>query len=50
MTSQVHPSSYISDKVKLANNVKVGPYCYINGNISIENTELKSHVVLAIQI
>ena len=48
MTSQVHPSSYISDKVKLANNVKVGPYCYINGNISIgENTELKSHVVIS---
>ena len=48
MTSQVHPSSYISDKVKLANNVKVGPYCYINRNISIgENTELKSHVVIS---
>jgi len=48
MMSQVHPSSYISDKVKLANNVKVGPYCYLNGNISIgENTELKSHVVIS---
>ena len=29
------PSSYISEKVKLANNVKIGPYCYLNGNISI---------------
>ena len=48
MTSQVHPSSYISDKVNLANNVKIGPYCHINGNISIgENTELKSHVVIS---
>ena len=48
MTSQVHPSSYISDKVKLANNVKIGPYCYINGNISIgQNTELKSHVIIS---
>ena len=48
MTSQVHPSSYISDKVKLANNVKIGPYCYLKGNISIgENTELKSHVVIS---
>ena len=48
MTSQVHPSSYISDKVKLANNVKIGPFCYLNGNISIgENTELKSHVVIS---
>ena len=48
MTSQVHPSSYISDRVKLANNVKIGPYCFLNGNISIgENTELKSHVVIS---
>ena len=48
MTSQVHPSSYISNKVKLANNVKIGPYCYLNGNIIIgENTELKSHVVIS---
>ena len=48
MTSQVHPSSFISEKVELANNVKIGPYCYLNGNISIgENTELKSHVVIS---
>ena len=48
MTSQVHPSSYISERVKLANNVKIGPYCFLNGNISIgENTELKSHVVIS---
>jgi UDP-N-acetylglucosamine acyltransferase len=48
MTSQVHPSSFISDKVELADNVKIGPYCYVNGNISIgENTELKSHVVIS---
>ena len=48
MTSQVHPSSYISDKVILANNVKIGPYCYLNGNIKIgENTKLKSHVVIS---
>ena len=48
MTSQVHPSSFISEKVKLANNVKIGPYCYLNGNINIgENTELKSHVVIS---
>jgi UDP-N-acetylglucosamine acyltransferase len=48
MTSQVHPSSFISDKVELADNVKIGPYCYLNGNISIgENTELKSHVVIS---
>ena len=48
MTSQVHHSSYISDKVNLAKNVKIGPQCYLDGNISIgENTELKSHVVIS---
>ena len=48
MKSQVHPSSYISDKVNLAKNVKIGPYCYLDGNINIgENTELKSHVVIS---
>src|SRR5210317_774575 len=48
MTSQVHPSSYISDKVNLTNNVIIEPYCYLNGNINIgENTKLKSHVVIS---
>ena len=48
MTSQVDPTSFISDSVKLANNVKIGPYCYLNGKITIaENTELKSHVVVS---
>ena len=46
--SQVDSTSYISDSVKLANNVKIGPYCYLNGKITIgENTELKSHVVIS---
>ncbi len=45
MTSQIHPSSSISDNVTLGNNVIIGPYCNINGNIKIgDNTELKSHV------
>ena len=48
MTSQIDPTSFISDSVKLANNVKIGPYCYVKGNITIgENTELKSHVVIS---
>jgi len=48
MTSLVHPSSHISDTVKLAKNVKIGPYCHLNGNIIIgDNTELKSHVVIS---
>ena len=48
MTYQVDQTSFISDSVKLANNVKIGPYCYLNGKITIgENTELKSHVVIS---
>ena len=47
MTSQVHPNSFISDRVKLGNNVSIGPFCYLNGDIKIDdNTELKSHVVI----
>jgi len=45
MTSLVHPSSSVSKSVQLGENVKVGPYCNIDGNISIgDGTELKSHV------
>ena len=48
MTSHIHPSSVISNNVKLSENVKIGPYCYLSGNINIgENTELKSHVVIS---
>tara|TARA_B100000902_G_C27288875_1_gene906005 strand:+ start:1208 stop:1960 length:753 start_codon:yes stop_codon:yes gene_type:complete len=43
--SQIHPNSFISKEVKIGNNVKIGPFCYINGTIKIDdNTELKSHV------
>ena len=45
MTSLIHPSSSVSDKVKLGSNVKIGPFCYIDGNISIgDNTVFKSNV------
>jgi len=48
MTYQIHPSSIISDKVTLGDNVIIGPHCYLNGNISIDdNTKLKSHVVVS---
>jgi len=41
----IHKTAIIDPKAKIASNVKIGPYCYINGNISIgENTELQSHV------
>ena len=48
MMSQVHPNSFISKDVELGSNVRVGPFCNLNGNIIIEdNTELKSHVTIS---
>ena len=48
MMSQVHPNSFISEKVQLGKNVKIGPFCYLDVNIKIsDNTELKSHVVVS---
>ena len=45
MMSQIHPNSFISKEVQIGNNVKIGPFCHINGTIKIDdNTELKSHV------
>ena len=45
MTSLIHPSSSLSKSVKLGHNVKVGPFCNLDGNIIIDDgTELKSHV------
>ena len=38
MTSQVHPSSYISDKVKLANNVKIAAKSGVTKNIKDNST------------
>ena len=48
MMSQVHPNSFISKDVELGSNVIIGPFCYLNGNIKIDNnTELKSHVTIS---
>ena len=45
MTSQIHPSSSLSKSVQLGENVIIGPFCYLDGNISIgDGTELKSHI------
>ena len=45
MTSLIHPSSTVGNSVQLGENVKVGPFCNIDGNIIIgDYTELKSHV------
>ena len=48
MTSQIHQNSFVSKKVQIGKNVKIGPFCYLDGNIQIgDNTELKSHVVIS---
>ena len=48
MTSQVHPSSFLSKNVKLGTNVIIGPFCNLVGNIEIsDNTELKSHISIS---
>ena len=45
MTSLIHPSSSVSKSVQLGNNVKVGPYCNLDGNIVIDDgSVLRSHV------
>ena len=42
-----HPSSIISSKAKIGDNVTIGPYCIINDNVKIgNNVQLKAHVYL----
>lgn len=44
----IHSTSIIGKNVQMGNNVKIGPFCYIDGKINIgNNVELKSHVVIA---
>ncbi|PPR46559.1 MAG: Acyl-[acyl-carrier-protein]--UDP-N-acetylglucosamine O-acyltransferase [Alphaproteobacteria bacterium MarineAlpha5_Bin9] len=41
----IHPTAIISSKSKISKNVKIGPYCIIDENVSIdENTEIISNV------
>lgn len=43
----IHATSVIGPKVKLGQNVKVGPFCVISGDVTVgDGTELSSHVVL----
>ncbi len=45
MTYQIHPSSIVSKRAILGTNVKIGPFCNIDENVSIgDNTILKSHI------
>ena len=41
-TTYIHETSIIGPSVKLANGVKIGPYCILVGNITIgKNTNIK---------
>ncbi|MFN3307397.1 MAG: UDP-N-acetylglucosamine O-acyltransferase, partial [Candidatus Kapaibacteriota bacterium] len=43
-----HPTSIVSTKAQIDDNVKIGPYCIIEDNVTIgEGTELISNVYLA---
>ena len=44
MPQLIHKSSEVSTSVKIGKNVSIGPFCYIDGNIEIDdNTEIVSH-------
>lgn len=45
--SLIHPTAIIASTVKLAADVQVGPYCVLDGNVTIgEGTRLLSHVTI----
>ena len=45
MTYQIHPTSYLSNNVNIGSNVIIGPFCNIEGEISIDDgCTLKSHI------
>jgi len=47
MSGSIHPTALIADGAKLAENVKIGPYCVIGEHVSLgEGSELISHVVI----
>lgn len=47
MTTKIHPSSIVSSKAKIGNNVEIGPFCIVADNVTIgDNTKLKSHIVV----
>lgn len=48
MTEGVHPTAVISDSVKLGDNVRIGPYCVVEGEIELaDGVQLASHVAVA---
>lgn len=44
----IHPTAIIADSVKLGDNVSVGAYCVLDGNVSIgEGSRLVSHISIS---
>ncbi len=47
MTTKIHPTSIVSPKAQLGENVEIGPYCIIGDDVKIaSSTVLKSHIVI----
>lgn len=47
MSVEIHPTAIVEKGAELGEQVTVGPYCLIGGNVKIsDGTKLKSHVVL----
>jgi len=47
MNNDIHQSSVVSEKAIIGKNVKIGPFCFIGPNVTLnDNTILHSHVVI----
>lgn len=47
MTAQIHPTAIVDPTVTLGANVKIGPYCIVQGPVVLhDDVELKSHVIV----
>ncbi|PCI43229.1 MAG: acyl-[acyl-carrier-protein]--UDP-N-acetylglucosamine O-acyltransferase [Proteobacteria bacterium] len=48
MSVSIHPSSVVSDKAELGENVSIGPFCVVDEHVRVgDGTQLISHVVLS---
>ena len=46
--TDIHDTVIISPKAKIGNNVSIGPYCNIDGNVTIrDNVTLVSHISIS---
>lgn len=48
MTTEIHPTAIVENGAKLGEGVKVGPYCIVSAEVSLDDgVELVSHAVVA---